>query len=167
MAEQDRRIPSDDQHGDARPTHEPTSKKEQIISLYLDGVQTVEDLALLTDTRPSYVATVLQDEGLASGYFDLYTSTSNPMNVYSKFFGGKLGFKDVPTAQESVDYIERMHNQFERTSDRAGQHHALMMALVMFNRARWTGKEDEAEIYRRWLLETLSEASLVARDGEG
>jgi hypothetical protein len=36
--------------------------------------------------RPSYVASVLQKSGLMSGYFDLYTTTAHPMNIYSKFF---------------------------------------------------------------------------------
>ena len=138
---------------------DPVSKKEQILSLYLAGVQAVEDLALLTDSRPSYVASVLQEEALVSGYFDLYTSTSSPMNVYSKFFAGKLGFKDVATAERSVDHIDRMYRQFERTGDRAGQHHALMMALVMFNRARWTGKVAEAEVFRRWITDQIQEGA--------
>lgn len=146
-------------HGQA-----PT-KKEQILSLYVSGVQAVEDLALLTDTRPSYVASVLQDEGLVSGYFDLYTSTSHPMNVYSKFFAGRLGFKDVEAAREGVEVIDRMYRQFERTGDRAGQHHALTMALVMFNRARWTGKESEAEIYRAWLADALQAEANGGPDG--
>lgn len=137
---------------------EPVTKKEQIIALFFSGVQAVDDLAMLTDARPSYVASVLQEAGLASGYFDLYTSTSNPMNVYSRFFAGKLGFKDVETARQSVAHIDRMHRQFERTGDRAGQHHALMMAMVMFNRARWTGKEAEAEVFQAWLLEQIEQA---------
>lgn len=150
-----RREPSPS--GSHADEHDVT-KKEQILSLYLSGVRTVEDLALLTDARPSYVASVLQDEQLVSGYFDLYTSTSNAMNVYSKFFAGKLGFKDVETATRSVEHIDRMYRQFERTADRAGQHHALMMALIMFNRARWTGKEAEADVFRQWLADQLEAA---------
>lgn len=42
--------------------------------------------------------------------------------------------------------------------DRAGQHHALVMALTMFDRARWTGKTVEADIFRQWLQEQLNEA---------
>jgi hypothetical protein len=30
------------------------------------------------------------------------------------------------------------------------------MALTMLDRARWTGKLEEAEIYRRWLVGKLS-----------
>ncbi|MDX1546752.1 MAG: hypothetical protein R3247_07185 [Rhodothermales bacterium] len=138
-----------------RPDEEPVSTKEQILSLYLLGVDSVEDLALLTGARPSYVASILREEGLVENYFDLYTSTSHPMNVYSKYFAGKLGFKDVETARRSVDAIDRVHRQFAVAQDRAGQHHALLMALTMFNRARWTGKGDEADVYRRWLLRQL------------
>ena len=57
------------------------------------------------------------------------------MNVYSKFFAGGLGFKDVDTAEKSVELIDRLHRQFELAGDRAGQHHALLMALTMFDRA--------------------------------
>lgn len=131
------------------------SKKDQIIELYRAGITEVADLAAITQSRPSYVASVLQDaQGLAS-YFDLYTSTSQPMNLYSKFFAGKLGFKDVETAKKSVAHIQMLHEQFEKVKDRAGQHHALLMALTMFDRARWTGKTDEANVFRDWLRKQL------------
>ena len=136
-------------------TPDAVSKKEQIIALFLSGVREVEDLALLTGSRPTYVGSILQDEGLVEDYFDLYTSTSHPMNAYSKFFAGKLGFKDVETAQRSVDLIDQLYHQFDTAQDRAGQHHALLMALTMFNRARWTGKKEEADVYRRWLAAQL------------
>ncbi|HKP85218.1 MAG TPA: hypothetical protein VJZ26_03925 [Blastocatellia bacterium] len=133
------------------------SKKDQIISLYTSGIGEVEDLAIITGSRPSYVASVLQSSGLMSGYFDLYTTSAHPMNVYSKFFTSKLGFKDEETARASVDIIDRLYRQFELASDRAGQHHALVMALTMFDRARWTGKQREADIFRRWLMARLSD----------
>ena len=143
------------------PEHDPEqpdesiSKKDQIIALFLSGVTEVEDLALMTGTRPTYVGSILQDVGLVEDYFDLYTSTAHPMNVYSRYFAGKLGFKDVETARRSVALIDRVHHQFDLAHDRAGQHHALVMALTMFNRARWTGKRDEAEVYRQWLAHQL------------
>jgi hypothetical protein len=142
------------------------SKKDQILSLFLSGMNEVEDLAIITGSRPSYVGSVLQESGLISGYFDLYTSTAHPMNVYSKFFASKLGFKDEETARESVDLINHLYEQFELAQDRAGQHHALSMALLMFDRARWTGKGREADIFRQWLLRRLSEAQLEDREGE-
>jgi len=137
------------------------SKKEQIIALYVSGMNEVEDLAMITGSRPSYVGSVLQEAGLISSYFDLYTSSSHPMNVYSKFFAGKLGFKDEAAARESAELIDKLYGQFEFAGDRAGQHHALMMALVMFDRARWTGKGREADIFRRWLTLRLEEADLT------
>ena len=136
------------------------SKKDQIISLYTSGIGEVEDLAMITGSRPSYVANVLQESGLMTGYFDLYTTSAHPMNVYSKFFAKRLGFKDEETASVSVDIIDRLYRQFELASDRAGQHHALMMALVMFDRARWTGKEQEADIFRHWLMGRFNEAEM-------
>lgn len=140
------------------------SKKDQIIALYVSGMSEVEDLAIITGSRPSYVGSVLQEAGLISSYFDLYTSTAHPMNVYSKFFAGKLGFKDEEAAQASVELIDRLYGQFEFAEDRAGQHHALMMALTMFDRARWTGKGREADIFRRWLMFRLEEADLTSGD---
>ncbi|MGA9772785.1 MAG: hypothetical protein WBV94_27395 [Blastocatellia bacterium] len=134
------------------------SKKDQIISLYTSGIGEVEDLAMITGSRPSYVANVLQESGLMTGYFDLYTTSAHPMNVYSKFFAKRLGFKDEETARASVEIIDRLYHQFELASDRAGQHHALAMALVMFDRARWTGKDMEADIFRRWLMARLTDA---------
>jgi len=134
---------------------EPISKKDQILALYQTGIEAVEELAILTQSRPSYVGSVLQEEGLGEGYFDLYTSTQRPMNVYSKYFAGKLGFRDVATAEESVATLDRVYGQFELAKDRAGQHHALQMALTMLDRARWTGKEAEVEPFRRWLVAHL------------
>ena len=140
------------------------SKKDQIIALYVSGMSEVEDLALITGSRPSYVGSVLQEAGLISSYFDLYTSTAHPMNVYSKFFANKLGFKDEAAARDSIELIDRLYGQFEFAQDRAGQHHALMMALVMFDRARWTGKGREAETFRRWLVARLEEAELTSSE---
>jgi hypothetical protein len=134
-----------------------TSKKDQIISLFTSGIVDIEELAMITGSRPSYVASVLQAADLVSGYFDLYTTTAHPMNVYSRFFAGKLGYKDEAKARESIKLIDRYYHQFELAGDRAGQHHALMMAMTMFNRARWTGKADEAEIFRQWLISRLAE----------
>jgi hypothetical protein len=135
------------------------TKKDQIISLYLSGITEVEDLAMITKSRPSHVASVLQESELLSGYFDLYTTSAHPMNVYSKFFAKRLGYKDEETARHSVELIDHYYRQFEFAGDRAGQHHALLMALTMFDRARWTNKEPEADIFRRWLVDRLSESS--------
>src|SRR5919199_1783681 len=89
------------------------SRKDQIIALYLSGMNEIEDLAIITGARPSYVGSVLQESGLMKSYFDLYTSTAHPMNVYSKFFAGKLGFKDEEKARESVELIDQLYHQFE------------------------------------------------------
>src|SRR5437764_4026969 len=142
------------------------SRKDQIIALYLSGMSEIEDLAIITGARPSYVGSVLQETGLVKGYFDLYTSSAHPMNVYSKFFANKLGFKDEEKARESVELIDHLYHQFEYAQDRAGQHHALSMALMMFDRARWTGKGREADIYRHWLLARLNDAELTDREAE-
>jgi hypothetical protein len=142
------------------------SKKDQIISLFTSGIGDIEDLAMITGSRSSYVASVLQDAGLMTGYFDLYTTSSHPMNVYSKFFAGRLGFKDETTARESLEVIDRLYHQFDLARDRAGQHHALLMALTMFDRARWTGKGEEAEIFRQWLMARLTEAVLTGEEAQ-
>lgn len=144
---------------DPAPKADKQSKKEQIIALFLSGLGDIADIAMISGARPSYVASVLQAAELKSGYFDLYTSTAQPMNVYSKFFAGKLTFKDIGSARRSVELIDRLHRQFDLAGDRAGQNHALLMALTMFDRARWTNKMAEAEVYRRWLQDRLAEAA--------
>jgi hypothetical protein len=143
------------------------SRKDQIISLFLSGMGEIEDIAVITGARASYVGSVLQEAGLHQGYFDLYTSTAHPQNVYSKFFANKLGFKDVETAAESVALIDRLYRQFEFAGDRAGQHHALTMALTMFDRARWTGKGREAGVFLNWLTARLGEAALDLEEDSG
>ena len=149
-------LPAPPPAAPAAPPQSP-SKKEQIISLYTSGITEVADIALITNSRPNYVASVLGAANLLKGYHDLYTSTSHPMNVYSKFFAGQLGFRDEAAARASVELIDRYYRQFALAQDRAGQHHALLMALTMFDRARWTNKPAEADIFRRWLVERLEE----------
>ena len=78
------------------------TKKQQILVLYLVGITEVDELARRTSARPSYVGAVLQNAGLLQGYFDLYTSTAQPMNGYPKLFARKLGFKNAATARRSV-----------------------------------------------------------------
>lgn len=133
------------------------SKKDMILSLYNAGTTEIEAIAAISGAKPSYVGSVLHQAGLIDNYFDLYTSTNYPMNIYSKHFRGKLGFRDVLTAQRSVRNLEHSYVYFANQQDRAGQHHTLEMALTMLDRARWTGKLEEAEIYRRWLVGKLSQ----------
>src|SRR5262249_52047530 len=95
----------------AGPARKP-SKKDQILTLYAGGINEVEDLAIITNTRPNYVASVLEQAKVLPGYFDLYTTTAKPMNIYSKFFARKLGFKDEATARASVELIDRYYRQF-------------------------------------------------------
>ena len=133
------------------------SKKEMILSLFKQGTKEIEKIANISGASPSYVGSVLQKEWLIDNYYDLYTSTAYPMNVYTKYFRGKLGFKDVETAKRSVNTLEQAYRYFSNSQDRAGQHHTLEMGLTMMNRARWTGKPTEAEVYRQWLVGKLSQ----------
>lgn len=133
------------------------SKKEMILTIFRQGTKEIETIAVLANAKPSYVGSVLQKEGLIDNYFDLYTSTNYPMNVYTKYFRGKLGFKDVETAKRSVNTLEQAYRYFSNSQDRAGQHHTLEMSMLMMNRARWTGKPEEAEVYRKWLIGKLSQ----------
>lgn len=132
------------------------SKKDMILALFENGTTEIETIAAISGARPSYVGSVLHQAGLIDNYFDLYTSTNYPMNVYSKHFRGKLGFKDVETARRSVRNLEEAYRFFEKNQDRAGQHHTLEMGLTMLDRARWTGKMEEAEVYRLWMVSKLS-----------
>jgi hypothetical protein len=134
------------------------SKKNQILSLHGSGITDVEELAILTDSRPSYAASVLARAEKLPDYFDLYTSTSKSMNVYSKAFARRLGFRDEEAARRSVKILDHYYDRYALIGDRAGQHHALVMGLTMFDRARWTGKGREAEIFRQWLCSRLTES---------
>ena len=128
------------------------SKKSRILELYRAGTTDIGKLARAAETRPSYVASVLQAAGLLSGYFDLYTTTAQDQNLYSRFFRNALNFKTVESARESVSRIAQLYAYFERLGDRAGQHHAEVLALTGRNRARWSGKKEEARIFEEWLF---------------
>ncbi|HVF50444.1 MAG TPA: hypothetical protein VNA19_10185 [Pyrinomonadaceae bacterium] len=128
------------------------SKKEQILSLFEQGTTDIAEIVRTVTARPSYVAQVLQSAGYLTGYFDLYTTTGREQNVYSRFFRNVLSFKTVEAARESVQKIERLYNYFERLGDRAGQHHAMVLALTGKNRARWSGKTEESQIFHEWLV---------------
>jgi hypothetical protein len=139
-----------------RTSTKPPTKKEQILSLYMAGARNVSELAALTQSRPSYVASVLHKAKALRSYFDLYTTTDEPMNIYSNLFAKRLGFRTEAIARRSITYIDRMYRHFAQMGDRAGQHHALVMALTMFNRARWSKKLREAQIFQEWLLHRLT-----------
>lgn len=128
------------------------SKKDRILELFSQGVTEIDRIAVELETRPSYVANVLQDAGLLRGYFDLYTTTNQEQNAYSRFFRGVLSFKSVAAARDSVARLDRLYRHFERIGDRAGQHHAEVLALTGRNRARWSGKKDEAAVFMNWLV---------------
>jgi hypothetical protein len=130
---------------------EARSKKDQIVALYESGTTDIAQIVRKVAARPSYVAQVLQREGLITGYFDLYTTTAREQNVYSRFFRNVLAFKTVEAARESVKKIDRLFNYFERLGDRAGQHQAMVLALTGKNRARWSGKPEESEVFSEWL----------------
>jgi hypothetical protein len=129
-----------------------SSKKSQILELFQSGITDIGELARRLDTKPSYVANVLQTAGLISGYFDLYTTTALDQNLYSRFFRNALSFKTVEMARESVAQITRLYEYFERIGDRAGQHHAEVLALIGRNRARFSGKIEEARLFENWLF---------------
>ncbi len=134
-----------------REEEAPRSKKEQIIALYESGTTDIAEIVRHVTARPSYVAQVLQSAGHLTGYFDLYTTTAREQNIYTRFFRNVLSFKTVEAAHQSVQKIDRLYNYFERLGDRAGQHQAMVLALTGKNRARWSGKQQEAEIFNEWL----------------
>lgn len=130
------------------------TKRQRIVELRLDHPDwTLLEIANQAAARPSYVAQVLRKSGLLESYFDLYTTTGDLNSVYSPQFRGVLGFRDVGAARRSIARIDELYVHFERLGDRAGQHHAMVIALTGMNRARFSGKLDEAEIFRDWLLQ--------------
>lgn len=131
------------------------SKKKTIISLYKSGLHDLQELSDKTYSRLSYVASVLQAEKLIHGYYDLYNEADEPMNAYSPLFRKRLGYRNVETAIKSVHLLHETYLEFEALGDRAGQHHVLGLAMKMFNRARWSGKTAEAQIFKRWMVKAL------------
>jgi hypothetical protein len=150
-AEEQRARNVEETPDEATTIEEPRSKKEQIVALYESGVTDIAQIVRKVAARPSYVAQVLQSAGLITGYFDLYTTTAREQNVYSRFFRNVLSFKTTEAARESVSRIDRLYNYFERLGDRAGQHQAMVLALTGKNRARWSGKQEESEVFSEWL----------------
>ena len=130
---------------------EQRTKKEQIVSLFASGTKDIAEIVRRVKARPSYVAQVLQQAGHLDGYFDLYTTTGREQNVYTRYFRNVLHFRNVEAARESVARIDRLYNYFERLGDRAGQHQAMILALTGKNRARWSGKTEESQIFSDWL----------------
>lgn len=130
---------------------EQRTKKEQIVSLFESGTRDIAEIVRRVKARPSYVAQVLQHAGHLDGYFDLYTTTGREQNVYTRYFRNVLHFRNVEAARESVTRIDRLYNYFERLGDRAGQHQAMILALTGKNRARWSGKTEESQIFSDWL----------------
>jgi len=128
------------------------SKKSQILELHRSGVSDIGEIARTVKTRPSYVASVLQNAGLITGYFDLYTTTARDQNTYSRQFRNILSFRTVEAAKQSIAAIARLYAYFERIGDRAGQHHAEVLALTGRNRARFSGKKEESQIFEQWLF---------------
>lgn len=137
--------------GEALAATEGASKKEQIISLFESGTRDISEIVKRVKARPSYVAQVLQQAGHLDGFFDLYQTTGREQNVYTRYFRNVLHFRNVEAARESVARIDRLYNYFERLGDRAGQHQATILALTGKNRARWSGKLEESEIFSEWL----------------
>lgn len=127
------------------------TKKELILGLYEQGTTDIAEIVRRVKARPSYVAQVLQHAGHLDGYFDLYTTTGREQNVYTRYFRSVLAFRNVEAARESVQRIDRLYNYFERLGDRAGQHQAMVLALTGKNRARWSGKLEESQVFSEWL----------------
>lgn len=130
-----------------------STKKDKVISLYRSGITDVSIIANIIGSKASYVASILQNAGIKTGYTDLFSSAQN---VYSKLFEHKLGFKDNPTAQSSVVVLEGAYKGFEQVNDSVGIHHTLSMGLTMYSRAICTGKEEQAKIFAKWLKTKLT-----------
>jgi hypothetical protein len=145
------RVADEAARADAEEATEHHTKKELILGLYEQGTTDIAEIVRRVKARPSYVAQVLQHAGRLDGYFDLYTTTGREQNVYTRYFRNVLAFRNVEAARESVQRIDRLYNYFERLGDRAGQHQAMVMALTGKNRARWSGKLEESQIFSDWL----------------
>lgn len=150
---------------DLRQRLKKPSKKQQIVEAWTRGERDIWHLAEELHTQPSYIASTLQSNGFISGYYDLYTSSASPMNIYSVEFQGKMGFRDTQIARYSVYVLEELHRKFDESHDRAGQHHCLVTALTMYNRARFSGKLEEAKVFKKWFLSKMTEEKTTTMPG--
>jgi len=132
------------------------TKKARIVKLYDRGFD-VESIADALTTSPTYVANVLMESGHSVEYEDLYTTTSRRLySEEARRLAGVLRFKDVEAARESVRRLDEAFRQFAREGNKRGQHRAQILALIGKNRAEGIGKLEEAEVFRNWLIKTLS-----------
>ncbi len=128
------------------------TKKARALAAWDTGERDILRIAREVESRPSYVARVLAEAGRLTGYYDLYMPTGTPVNVYGERFAGVLAFRDADAARASVAQIDLLYHEFEAAGDRAGQHHAQVVALAGRNRARWSGKPEAAAVFERWLF---------------
>lgn len=133
------------------------TKKERILGLFHKGLSDIVKIAKQVPAKPSYVAQILQAEGLIGPYFDLYTHVRKTQNVYARDFEGILSFKTPLAAKRSVYLVDKLYQQYRRKKDRAGQHEAMVIALIGMNRARWCGKVKEGAIFSNWIKSHLME----------
>jgi hypothetical protein len=137
--------------------HHRQTKKQRVLRLHSEGMTDIHDLARAVETSLNYVASVLTDAGLLTGYYDLYTSTAHTMNQYGRLFQGALSFKNIELAKSSVTRIDQVYRYFTFLGDRGGQHHTMLVALTGRNRALACNKIAEAKLFSQWLVEHLQE----------
>jgi hypothetical protein len=147
------------------------TKKELALRMYRKGMS-VDAIAEVLHSDPSYVANALIEQGFAPEYMDLYTTTG-PQNRYAALLAGVLKFKDVEAARESVRRLEALHRHFREQRDRRGMHQCEVLALTGKNRAEGIGKLEEARVFAEWLRSHLTvseprqrERTSVGTDGE-
>lgn len=138
--------------GGGAPLRPLRTKRARALAAWDAGERDLLRIAREVESRPSYVARVLADTGRLTGYYDLYSRTGTPVNVYGERFAGVLAFRDAEAARASVERIDRLYHEFESAGDRPGQHHAQVVALVGRNRARWADKPEAAAVFHHWLM---------------
>ena len=94
---------------------------------------------------------------------DTYDLTDGKYNDrYQQFFDDRLSVANEEAARESLELIDELYQRSGAAYDRAGQHEALRMALMLFDEARLRGKDREAEMFRRWLEGKMDGGSTTA-----
>lgn len=128
-----------------------TLTQEKVLDLYNAGTTNINEIAQQLKLHPAFVAQVLRQAGLLTGYFGSYLVSEEAQSVYSRFFRHVLSYKNVEAATKSIDRINSLYQYFEEIGDREGMHQAMVLALTGKNRARWSGKQEEAKIFGDWL----------------
>jgi hypothetical protein len=124
----------------------PADKRAELLRLWRsEGQRDLASLTVLLRARPASIVRALQEEG------ELSETVSAEQLVYARYFRGVLRTDNRRWVVDTIIRLQRLWMYFERLGDRTGQHQVMVMALTGFNRLRWAGRTEEAELFWTFL----------------